>query len=189
MSGSDEPIDPVAPVEVEASEAAGAEEALDGDLPARRSLPSWPGVLAWTAFALTAVLLDGPYGGVVPVIVAAVLLARLPMRVIGGIGVVAIGLVPFSLLLQGVPRPDEISPRFVVDAMAAHHLAFGGLLLVGTWAVLDMWPAMRSTARGAREVPPPAVDEPARPELGIAILIVALVAAIMVMACAAVLGA
>ncbi|MFN8018207.1 MAG: hypothetical protein U0P45_08795 [Acidimicrobiales bacterium] len=144
---------------------------------------------AWTAFALVAVALDGPVGGIVPVIVAAVLLARIQIRAIAALGVVALALAPITVLWGGLPAADEVSPRFVLDNMPAHHLTFAGLLLVGTWAVLDMWPAMHARAKGAQEVPPTPVDQPPNPPLVVGIVVVAAVAALMFVLCQAVLGA
>lgn len=101
---------------------------------------------SWTVLLGAAVLLDGVVGGLVVVVVGAVALARLPWRILGGLGVVALVAVPLVVLGLGLPATDEVSPTFVSRSLAPHHLAFAGLVWVGAWAVLDLLPHIAAAA-------------------------------------------
>lgn len=124
----------------------------------------------WLLFAGACTALAGVAGLAAAVVVAAVLLARLPHRVLGALGVVALAAVPLVVVGRGLPSEAEVSPFFVSGSLWPHHLAFGGLVLVGAWAVLDV---RRRLAGGTLDpVPAP----PPRPPLAIGVAIVALVA-------------
>ncbi len=129
-------------------------EVPDRPRPGRRS------VLLWVACAAVAVALDGVVGGLVAVVVAAVLLAGLPPRSLGGLGVVALAAVPFAVILQGVPTTQTVSPGFVSATMWPHHLAFAGVVWAGAGAVLDLWPHLASLRESAAAADPVAAREP-----------------------------
>jgi hypothetical protein len=89
-------------------------------------------------FSGVALFLDGLPGGAAGVVVGAVLLARLPMRVIGGIGVACLVAAPVAVAIDGVPRTSEIAPAIVGRSLWPHHLTFVGLALVAAWVVIDV---------------------------------------------------
>ncbi|MCU1370919.1 MAG: hypothetical protein JWO77_2113 [Ilumatobacteraceae bacterium] len=151
-------------------------------VPAR---PSWQAALAWLVLAGVAVAIDGVVGGLAFVAIAAVLLAGLPTRLIGGLGVLLLIGAPIAIVIEGVPTDSGVSPAFVTRSLLPHHLAFAGLILVCAFALIDLAPHLRAWAEGDH----PAQDD--GPPFGTAIG-VALVAAVAVgalVACWAVLGA
>lgn len=147
--------------------------------PSGRAVASWFGLLA------LGVLLGGVVGVAVAVVVAALVLARRPRSDIGLLGVVALVCVPLFVLLAGLPSRAGVSPAFVTATPWSHRLAFAGLLLVGTWAVLDVAAGRRAdpTAR-----PPTAAERPPQPSTAVAVAIVVVVAVGAVAASAAVLA-
>jgi hypothetical protein len=100
--------------------------------------PRVGGLGALVAFTALALFLDGLAGASAGVIVAAVLLARLPLRTIGGIGVACLVAAPIVVAAQGVPTPADLTPAFVARSLWPHHLTFVGLALVGAWVVADV---------------------------------------------------
>jgi hypothetical protein len=148
-------------------------------------LPTRSGIGSWCALLGVAVFLGGWMGGVGAVVVAVVVLADLPKRVIGVVGVASLVCVPLFVLLAGLPARSEVSPAFVNASLWPHRLAFVGLLLVGTWAILDLLPHLR---REAEEAPPAPVPAPVPPTF-LAVVLVLLVAAGAVAASLAVLQA
>lgn len=102
--------------------------------------PSARAVGGWLVLLGAAVALDGVVGGLAAVVIAALVLARLPLRVLGALGVAALVATPIAVLAQGLPATDEVSPSFVTRSLLPHHLVFAGLVWVGTWAVLDLLP-------------------------------------------------
>lgn len=149
-------------------------------LPAR---PSWRSVGGWLLLVGLAVALDGPVGGLALVFVAAVLLAGLSPRIVGGVGVALLVLAPLAIILEGLPSESQVSPAFVSRSLVPHHLTFAGLVLVSAFALIDLIPHLRAWAAGAH--PAPADGPPLGAALGVAIT--ALVAIGAVAACAAVL--
>ncbi len=135
---------------------------------------------AWLVLAGACTALDGIVGLGVAVVVAAVLLARLPRRWLGVLGVAALALVPVVVLARGLPDRDEVSPFFVAGSLWPHHLAFAGIAWTMTWAVLDL------RARLVATPPDPVVATPGRPPLPVAIALVVLVGALAVAAVVAV---
>ncbi|HRW37077.1 MAG: hypothetical protein KDB04_17925 [Acidimicrobiales bacterium] len=136
----------------------------------RRPRPSLVAVGGWLLLAGAATALDGLVGLAVAVLVAAVLLAGGSPRSLGALGVAALASVPIVVLGRGLPSDDEVSPFFVAGSLWPHHLAFGGLVLVGAWAVLDL-------GHQLRHAPPDAVPAvPGRPPLRVAVVLVAIVA-------------
>ncbi|MEZ5204674.1 MAG: hypothetical protein R2701_09930 [Acidimicrobiales bacterium] len=121
------------------------------DAGSERAAPSLRAGGAWLVFAAVAVALDGAVGGAVAVAVAAILLAGLPRTVLGGAGVAALAAVPVAVLANGLPADDEVSPEFVVGSLWPHHLMFVGLVLVGTWAVLDTAARRHADREAGRE--------------------------------------
>ena len=138
---------------------------------------------AWLVFAGACTALAGPAGLGVAVVVAAVLLAGLPRRAIGVLGVVALALVPVAVLVRGLPSRDEVSPFFVAGSLWPHHLAFAGVVWCATWAVLDLRVRLAATA------PDPTPRAPGRPPAALGIAIVAVVAVVALGATIAVLRA
>lgn len=92
----------------------------------------------WLVLLGVAVALDGAWGAVVCVVAAAILLARLPRQILGGIGVLCLLGVPIAVVANGIPSDEDVSPLFVVGSLWPHHLMFAGLSLVGVDAVLDV---------------------------------------------------
>jgi hypothetical protein len=157
-----------------------AEAPRPARLPAR---PSWRSVGGWLVLVGAAVALDGPVGGLALVFVAAVLLAGLSPRIVGGVGVALLVLAPLAVILEGLPSESQVSPAFVSRSLLPHHLTFAGLVLVSAYALIDLIPHLRAWAAGAH--PAPAEGPPLGTALGVAIT--ALVAIGAVAACAAVL--
>jgi hypothetical protein len=79
-------------------------------------------------------------GAIAAVLVAALILAQVPPRWIGIVGVVSLAVVPLVVLGGGLPTSGEVSPTFVSRTLVPHHLTFVGLVLVSTWAVLELAP-------------------------------------------------
>jgi hypothetical protein len=153
-----------------------------GRVPTR---PSPWAIGGWLLLVGLAVALDGPVGGFTMVAIAAVLLAGLPKRLIGGLGVVLLVLTPVAIILDGIPADDEISPEIVTRSLLPHHLAFAGLVLVSAFALIDLAPHLRAWATAER---PPQDDGP---PLGTAVgaVVVGVVAVGALLACRAVLSA
>jgi hypothetical protein len=156
------------------------------------------GVGAWLVLAGVLVALDGAVGGAVAVAIGAVALAELPRRILAIGGTVALAAVPVAVLARGLPSEEEVSPAFVVGSLVPHHLTFAGLVLVGTWAVLDV--RAHGVRRPLAAGPDPATVSPSAGHeagagastglpLGMGLAIVGLVAVGAIAACAAVLGA
>jgi hypothetical protein len=134
-------------------------------------------LLVFTGMGL---FLDGLAGGVAGVVVGAVLLARLPTRVIGGIGVACLVAAPVAVAVDGVPSAAEIAPAIVGRSLWPHHLTFVGLALVAAWVAIDVVGPLRRQresgphrAVGAEEGPEPGL---AAAPLGVRWVIVAVVA-------------
>lgn len=125
---------------------------------------------AWLLLAGACTALAGLAGLATAVVVAAVLLARLPHRVLGALGVAALAAVPVVVLGRGLPSEGEVSPFFVAGSLWPHHLAFAGLVLVGAWAVLDLRVRLAASPPDAVPAPPP------RPPLVVGVVLVAVVA-------------
>ncbi len=159
--------------------AAAARDAAPTSL--RRSLRAIGG---WILLVGIAVALDGLVGGLTLVVIATVLLAGLPQRLIGGLGVALLVLAPVAVVLQGVPTAGEISPAFVTRSLVPHHLAFAGLVLVSAFALIDLAPHLRDWAAAERA---PQDDGPPVGTL-IGAVVVAVVAVGAIVASWAVLG-
>lgn len=100
-----------------------------------------PGAVAigrWLLLLGGGVLLAGPAGAAVAVVVAAIALARLPQRLAGALGVLALVVVPAVVVAGGLPSPSTVSPTFASSSLVPHQLTFIGLALVGLWAVTDV---------------------------------------------------
>lgn len=157
--------------------------------------PSARAVAAWCGLLALGVLLGGAMGVAVAVVVAALVLARRPRSDIGLLGVVALACVPLFVLLAGLPARADISPAFVTATPWSHRLAFAGLLLVGTWTVLDVVAGRRGGPAASPPASPPAAGGPGAGEPGpqlppaVAVAIVVVVAAGAVAASVAVLAA
>jgi hypothetical protein len=151
--------------------------------------PSGRAVAAWCGLLALGVLLGGAMGVAVAVVVAALVLARRPRSDIGLLGVVALACVPLFVLLAGLPARADISPAFVTATPWSHRLAFAGLLLVGTWTVLDVVAGRRGDPAAPPPAAPPAAGE-AGPQLppAVAVAIVVVVAVGAVAASVAVLA-
>lgn len=148
---STEPIEPVEPTEpIEPAESAEPE----GRGPVR---PTPWAIGGWLVLVGLAVALDGPVGGLALVFVAAVLLAGVSPRLIGGVGVLLLALAPLAVVLEGLPARSQVSPAFVTRSLVPHHLTFAGLLLVCAFALIDLAPHLRAWADAAR---PPQDDGP-----------------------------
>lgn len=147
--------------------------------------PSLRAVGIWVLATGVAVALDGVIGGLVLVVVAAVLLAGFPKRVLGALGVGLLALVPVAVVIDGIPTSADVSPAFVLRSLVPHHLMFAGLVLVSAFALLDLAPHLRQWADGEQ------VPQNDGPPLGTVAgaVVVALVAVGAVAACLAVLGA
>lgn len=159
-----------------------SEAATSSAGPAR---PSWRAVAIWLVVTGVAVAIDGLVGGLALVFIAAVLLAGLPTRIIGGVGVALLAAVPVAIVLAGVPSDSDVSPAFVTRSLVPHHLTFAGLILVCAFALLDLAPHLRAWAQAEH---PPQDDGP---PFGTVIggVLVGIVAVGAVAACWAVLGA
>ncbi len=99
------------------------------------SRPSWIRWGAIGSIVVAAGLLDGLVGLVVGALVAAGVVAfGVRGRALLGVAVGAMALVPVAMLVSGLPTAASLSPRMVLDARVAHHLAFAALVLlvVGT---------------------------------------------------------
>lgn len=105
------------------------------------------GVAAWLALVVVLGALDGLPGTAAALVVGAVVLARLPRRWIGLVGLAALVAVPVVVVAGGVPTEAQVSPAFVTRSMWPHHLAFVGLALVCTTAVLELLPSLRGLRR------------------------------------------
>lgn len=101
---------------------------------------SWRGAAAWSVLAVVLVLLDGWVGATVAILVAAAIVARVSMRVVGGVGVALLTAAAALVLADGLPRPSELSPAFVARSLVPHHLTFAGLALLSVAVVLDSLP-------------------------------------------------
>lgn len=184
-----QPSDPVPEPDVVVDGVAleAADDAAVVELEPRRALPSLWSLGAWLVLLGVTVALDGLVGGLVAVVVGAVLLARLSPRILGALGTLALLGVPVAVLVQGVPTPEEVSPLFVTRSLVPHHLTFAGLVWAGAWAVLDLLPHLVTAAETADPLdgaPPSApVDRV------LAAVVVLAVAIGAVLACAAVLHA
>lgn len=153
----------------------------------RRGLAAWVGLLA------LCFVLDGLPGTTAALVVGVVVLARLPRRWIGRVGVAALVAVPMVVVAGGVPTEAQVSPAFVSRSMWPHHLAFVGLALASTAAVLELLPSLRGLRRAgvvhaddadpAHRVPAPALPDVAR------YAVVAVVAVGLLASCVAVLQA
>jgi hypothetical protein len=129
---------------------------------------------AWLVLAGACIALDGAVGGAVAVAIAAVVLADLPRRLLAVAGVVALLAVPVAVIARGLPTDDEVSPAFVVGSLVPHHLMFAGLVLVGTWAVLDRRAHPRLGAGDAAPGAPP----PLPIAIGVALVVVVALGAV-----------
>lgn len=153
----------------------------------RRGLRRLGVVAAWLVAISVGAALDGVVGGLVVVVVAAVLLAHLSPRVLGAAGVLALLAVPLAVVIQGIPTDGDVSPTFVSETLIPHHLTFVGLVLVSACAVLEMrphlaeWRAAAPRTDADLDAPPPL-----GPLLGVAVTVVVGVG--VVWACSAVLG-
>lgn len=105
------------------------------------------GVAAWLALVVLLGALDGLPGTSAALVVGVVVLARLPRRWIGLVGVAALVAVPAVVVAGGVPTEAQVSPAFVTRSMWPHHLAFVGLALVCAAAVLELLPSLRNLRR------------------------------------------
>lgn len=92
----------------------------------------------WLLLLGTCVVLGGLPGAAVAVVVAAVRLARLPDRLLGALGVLALLIVPAVVVAGGLPGPSTVAPTFVSDSLVPHQLTFAGLALVSIWAIVDL---------------------------------------------------
>ncbi|MGN6696360.1 MAG: hypothetical protein ACTHN0_19435, partial [Aquihabitans sp.] len=108
--------------------------------------PSLRAVGAWLLLIGVAVALDGLVGGLTVVFVAAVLLAGLPTRLIGGLGVLLLALAPVAFLVEGVPTASDVSPAIVIRSLLPHHLTVAGLVLGSAFALIDVAPHLRAWA-------------------------------------------
>lgn len=173
------PPTPVSPVSGDIGDPAPG--AAPTPAPARASLRA---AGAWVLLVGVAVALDGMIGGLALVVVAAVLLAGLPTRLLGALGVGLLVLVPVAVVVDGIPTGGEISPAFVLRSLVPHHLTFAGLVLVCAYALIDLAPHLRQWAAAER------APQDDGPPLGVVLgaVVVALVAVGAVAACASVLG-
>ncbi|MEO6988083.1 MAG: hypothetical protein ABI239_05480 [Aquihabitans sp.] len=103
----------------------------------RGLLPNWQSVLAWLAFTMGAVMLDGWTGLVVGVAIAAALLAGAGPRSLAAAGVVCFALVPVWILSRGSATAEDVTPAWVNDSLVPHHLAFAALSLIVVSVVLQ----------------------------------------------------
>lgn len=175
-----------APVDVEPGGDA-AETAPRPSVATRGGAAAWVGLLALTF------VLDGLPGTTAALVVGVVVLARLPRRWIGRVGVAALVAVPAVVVAGGVPTEAQVSPAFVSRSMWPHHLAFVGLALVCTAAVLELLPSLRGLRRAgvvhaddtdpAHRVPFARLPDAAR------LAVVAVVAVGLLVSCVAVLRA
>ena len=154
------------------------------EVPVGPTRPSLRAVGAWLLLIGVAAALDGLVGGLTVVVVAAVLLAGLPTRLLGLLGVLCLAGAPIAVMVRGVPTSEEISPAFVVRSLLPHHLTFAGLVLVCAFALIDLAPHLRDWA----DLPRAAQDD--GPPLGalVGTVVVVLVAVGALAACAAVLA-
>lgn len=157
-----------------------AEPARPG--PAR---PSWRSIALWLVATGAAVAIDGAVGGLALVFVAAVVLAGAPARIIGAVGVVLLAAAPIAVLVEGIPSDADVSPLFVTRSLLPHHLTFAGLILVCSFALIDLAPHLRDWAEG--DHPTQEDGPPFGTVAGVAV--VAIVAIGAVAACVAVLSA
>ena len=152
-------------------------------------------VAAWLGLIGLCVVLNGVAGAAVAVLVGALLLAKAPLRWLGIAGVVALAVVPIVVLGGGLPSAGEVSPSFVSRTLVPHHLTFAGLVLVSTWAVLELVPHLgdRRSSGDGTGAPGPASrgEDPgaARARLVAGLLLVGAVAVGAVVAVQAVLQA
>lgn len=165
----------------------------DGARPPAGRPASVRGVAAWLALVAVLGALDGLPGTIAAVVVGVVVLARLPRRWIGLIGVAALAAVPVVVVAGGVPAEAQVSPAFVVRSMWPHHLAFVGLALVCTAAVLDLLPSLRGLRRAGVVHADDADTGPRTPFASMPDLaryvVVAVLAAALLVSCVAVLQA
>lgn len=155
-----------------------------------RALPAWRPLGAWVLLLAVTVALDGLVGGLAAVVVGAVLLARLPARIVGALGSVALLAVPIVVVILGIPTAEEVSPAFVTRSLVPHHLTFVGLVWAGSWAVLDLLPHLVATPEPVALEAGGAGDGSSSTAERIAAAVVVLVVAVgAVLACAAVLQA
>lgn len=147
--------------------------------------PSGKAIGLWLVLAGIAVAIDGVAGGLAFVVIAAVLLAGLPTRIIGGLGVLALIGAPIAVIIEGIPTDSGVSPAFVTRSLLPHHLTFAGLILVSGFALIDLAPHLRTWADGEH----PTQDD--GPPFGtiVGAVLVGIVAVGAVVACWAVLGA
>lgn len=178
-------VDPVGPEPVDVAADATHEAVTEPAVPTAPARPSFRTVGAWLLLVGAAVALDGLVGGLTLVFVAAVLLAGVSIRVIGGVGVALLALSPIAFLIEGVPTSSGISPTIVTRSLLPHHLTFSGLVLVSAFALLDLAPHLHAWATAERR----AQDD--GPPLGTiaGVAVVAVVAVGALLACRAVLGA
>ena len=168
-----------------APEAAPPDSAAVPDAAPRPPRPRLRAVGGWLLLVGIAVALDGVVGGLALVFVAAVLLAGLPPRLIGGLGVALLVAAPIAIIIEGIPTTSEISPAFVTRSLIPHHLTFAGLILVCAFALIDLGPHLRDWATAER---PPQDDGPPLGTVAGAVVVGVVVVGALV-ACQAVLGA
>ena len=159
-----------------APEATGPER--DAVAPGRR----WSAVGGWVALVGGCLLLDGLVGGAVALVVAAVVAARLPPRVLGLLGAAAMAGAIAAVLVGGVPAEVDVSPAFVGRSLVPHHLTFAAFVLVGSWVVLDLVGHLRADPAGE-----PIAAPSGAPPRWVAVAVVAVVAVSAAVASAAVL--
>lgn len=151
--------------------------------------PLLPAAGLWLATAGILVALDGPVGAAVAVGIAAVVLAGLPRSVLALVGVVLLASVPIAVLVNGLPADDEVSPQFVVGSLWPHHLTLAGLVLLGSYVVLDVAAQRRAEVAAGRGPTPDGDDLPGPVPRPVAWALLAIVAIGAVAASLAVLAA
>lgn len=104
--------------------------------------PSLRAVLAWVGSSFVFAALDGVFGLVVGVGLAAWLLAGFRPRTLLLVSATLWAAIPVVHLVDGLPPPSQISPAFANDNPLSYHLAFAGTALLVATSILD-----RPTAR------------------------------------------
>lgn len=182
MTGPDLTPDPLA-----AAGTVEPAESTESTEPVRAGLarPSWRAIALWLVATGAAVAIDGVVGGLALVFVAAVVLAGISARVIGAVGVLLLAAAPMAVLFEGIPSDADVSPLFVTRSLLPHHLTFAGLILVCSYALIDLAPHLRDWAQGDH----PVQDD--GPPFGtvVGVAVVAVVAVGALAACVAVLRA
>lgn len=104
--------------------------------------PSLSAAIAFVALTGICVMLNGWVGLVPPFLLALVALGRLPRKILAGLGVAFLALVPVAVLASSKAGIDNIEQAYAYRSLLPNHLTFVGLVLTMIWVLLDLRPLL-----------------------------------------------